>query len=1052
MCAGSGAAMGEEFDELGEDFVAVAAGEGEGGLGHEQAVLHVEIVAAAFDFEGEIPFVDGEVGQGGGEGGFLAGRGGEAGVEDVHDARGEDVHSEKAEVMPGAQAGNDEPLLGFGGRGFLDHVLDRVDAGAPAVQAPADGAVVGELAFVGGLDGGDGAGFGGGEGGELLETGFGPGTDVEMVADQQRERVAAGERRGAGDGVAVAEGLGLLDEVQASGVRARGLAVEAVVAGGNDDGDFLDAAGEDFLEDDGEGGFGTAIAVHERLEGKPPLVVAGGGDDGFAEVHGGEHGGNRGGREARGAVGIFHHPNPSDPGKGRTGLPRPVRVARMRGRSCHPQKKVGIPRRKGYPVGPNPMKAYLGLVTILLASAALAGPDICDLLGQKGLPAKRWQVQPLIGHPLRDPSICRGPDGMYYLTGTDGTSISGDGVDFDNNDGIRIWKSGDLRDWELAGKVFDIGLPVMKHPDDSPGGRQGWRRRPVAKPGMADAPVVRGVQAPEIHYLRDTFWIAYSMGGLDTALLKSASGKAEGPYVEWSVMDLGAMHGGSGSATRMTFKGGSPSLFADDDGSVYWLYGSGSIAKLKEDLTGFAEGPRKLLCHNPDKAMDYPLEVGAGGYHLTKHKGKYYLFAADFVTRAGESCEDVYVAWSDNVYGPYSERRWSIPHCGQTTVFTGTDGNLWATYCGNDPHAAFRDRAGIVPLGFTRSDHPTTVRADADFPRKLQAVNTERYPWHRLFPVTDYPMRDVQACLGPDGAVYYTGSHVGNLGKEGKLYLFKSTDMVNWTPTVIWDWDRQAKLFAEPFADPRKTDKAGIFSFMDTEVWFLNGTFYVGYAVYGSKPGMYLLRSTTGKAEGPYEFATNEIICQPSYFKDDDGKVYYSANSQNAPWKPDMSGPIKPGWGQNPAWPSDGSSNIGDCSGQTAKILGKYAHFTTGQDGFGKVANSTSELGCYTWNYMTADHIEGPWSRERVIGTHLGHSGIFQDRHGNWWNAFFGCEGSPGMPSWGSSLPGAAPLEVKMENGELIIAISETFPDYTEKALQERWQREGGSKTAPAAK
>ncbi len=694
------------------------------------------------------------------------------------------------------------------------------------------------------------------------------------------------------------------------------------------------------------------------------------------------------------------------------------------------------------------MAIMICTLSVGLFAQTLQAVDICSLIDWWYVPdglsqrftASREQVKPLIDHPLRDPSICKGPDGWYYMTGTDGTAILGDAdnPDFLNNDGIRVWKSRDLANWDLVGKALDLGLSVMRHPDDSPGGNKSWRRRPVAVTGVPDSPMVRGVQAPEICYLKDTFWIVYSISGAGGGLLKSESGKPEGPYVDWSF--LGEKEGWGKGTRRLFIKGGSPSLFEDEDGSVYLLYGNGHIARLNGDLTAFAEPPRMLLCSNPEKAgenaMDYPLQVGSDGYFLKRMKGKYYLFATDWVTRAGESCQDVYVAWSDNIYGPYSERRWSIPHCGQTTVFEGPAGQLLATYCGNDPHAAFRARPGIVPLGWTRNDHPTTFRPDADFPRKLLCVNTERYPWHRLTPVSRYMLRDVQACCGPDGAVYYTGSHVERRC-GGKLFIYRSMDMVNWKEIEVWDWDRQKDLFAEPFPDPRESENAGVFSYMDTEIWYLNDTLYIGYSVYGSEPGQYMLKSTTGKPEGPYVSVPGEHWCQPSFFQDDDGTVYYGSNNQIVPWRQDMRGPIDKK-SRYPFWSADGTSNIGDCAGQLAKINGKYVAFTCGQDGFSKVWDSTSEIGCYIWNYMTSDKLTGPWSRERVIGPHTGHSGVVQDRFGNWWVPVFGCEGSQAFPCWGVQTASIAPCEVKMEGGELIIRLSEKLPDYAERALKER--------------
>ena len=124
------------------------------------------------------------------------------------------------------------------------------------MHAPAaDAAVEGEFAFVGGLHGGDRA-IGGLRGFEELGgAGFFGAAGVEVIADHQEERIAAGELRGAMHGVAVAEGLGLRDEAHLPGERAGGGGVGGLVTGADDHRDFVDARGGDFLGEDGEGGF-----------------------------------------------------------------------------------------------------------------------------------------------------------------------------------------------------------------------------------------------------------------------------------------------------------------------------------------------------------------------------------------------------------------------------------------------------------------------------------------------------------------------------------------------------------------------------------------------------------------------------------------------------------------------------------------------------------------------------------------------------------------------------------------------------------------------------
>jgi len=61
-------------------------------------------------------------------------------------------------------------------------------------------------------------------------------------------------------------------------------------------------------------------------------------------------------------------------------------------------------------------------------------------------------LRKLMDVPLRDPSICVGPDGTYYLTGTSEPFWG-----FNNDNGIRVWKSGDMVSWQPLGTVWRYG-------------------------------------------------------------------------------------------------------------------------------------------------------------------------------------------------------------------------------------------------------------------------------------------------------------------------------------------------------------------------------------------------------------------------------------------------------------------------------------------------------------------------------------------------------------------------------------------------------------------
>ena len=200
-----------------------------------------------------------------------------------HDAGGEHVHAEEAQVMAGPQPGHDQLLLGLGGRGLLAHHLDLVEVGAARHAPPAHRAVVRQHVLARGLHRRDGAVLGPGHPQQLLGAALGAGAEVEVVADHVQERRVAHERARAQQGVAVAARLALFDALQAAGMGARGLAVGGFVAGADDHGQRFDPRGQRLLDDDLERRFLHAIAVHQRMQRERALVGSGRGDDGAGD-------------------------------------------------------------------------------------------------------------------------------------------------------------------------------------------------------------------------------------------------------------------------------------------------------------------------------------------------------------------------------------------------------------------------------------------------------------------------------------------------------------------------------------------------------------------------------------------------------------------------------------------------------------------------------------------------------------------------------------------------------------------------------------------------
>lgn len=261
----------------------------------------------------------------------------------------------------------------------------------------------------------------------------------------------------------------------------------------------------------------------------------------------------------------------------------------------------------------------------------------------------------LFEFPVRDTSVCVGPDHAYYLTGTTGHPAW-----WTRNEGIRIWRSTDLTNWVPLGLVWSFEKDAT------------WQK-PV-KAGR------RAVWAPEIHFIKGTFWLTYCVNweGGGTGLLKSTSGKAEGPYVDVK---------SDGPITAEI----DASLFQDDDGKVYFVFQNGKIARMKDDLSGLTEEPR---CLKPANFR----HVGFEGAFLTKINGRYQLICAEFNERGGDSTYDCMVASADNIYGPYGDRYEALAHAGHNMFFKDLNGNWWATFFGNDPKSPWRERPGLIPI------------------------------------------------------------------------------------------------------------------------------------------------------------------------------------------------------------------------------------------------------------------------------------------------------------------------------------------------------------------
>jgi xylan 1,4-beta-xylosidase len=279
-------------------------------------------------------------------------------------------------------------------------------------------------------------------------------------------------------------------------------------------------------------------------------------------------------------------------------------------------------------------------------------------------------IRPLMDLHIRDTIIILGGDGNYYMTGSTGDDI------WRKGDGIELWKSPDLRNWSYLGLVWSIA-------------RDGTWERAHSSPRYGVT-----LWAPEIRYIKKNYYLTYSMPPGDRGILKSTTGKPEGPYVS-------ALAGEGRLAGEID-----ASLFEDDDGKVYLISAPCSLALMKDDMSGLAEPMRTPILLGPDLNPAHHSttcltrreckDIGHEGPCLFKNGGKYYLTAADTYEGRYSSM----VAMSDNIYGPYQMRHEAVPCGGGTDYFKDKECNWWCAFFGNDGQSPWREMPGIVKVDF----------------------------------------------------------------------------------------------------------------------------------------------------------------------------------------------------------------------------------------------------------------------------------------------------------------------------------------------------------------
>jgi len=166
-----------------------------------------------------------------------------------------------------------------------------------------------------------------------------------------------------------------------------------------------------------------------------------------------------------------------------------------------------------------------------------------------------------------------------------------------------------------------------------------------------------------------------------------------------------------------------PSLFFEDDGSVYIFYGTGSISyvQLNSDLSGVNSSGKK-------GTLNLPLDATTGtsnyivkmeGSHMEKVNGKYYLFV---ISWPSGKCRTEIVFRSSSLFGTY-EGKIALQNNGvaQGSIFDTPEGNWYAML--------FRDNGSVGRIPYlipvTWSDNWPVFGTNGAAPATLDLANPQ---------------------------------------------------------------------------------------------------------------------------------------------------------------------------------------------------------------------------------------------------------------------------------------------------------------------------------------
>ena len=217
-------------------------------------------------------------------------------------------------------------------------------------------------------------------------------------------------------------------------------------------------------------------------------------------------------------------------------------------------------------------------------------------------------TNPVIFADVPDMSMVRVGD-TYYMSSTT----------MHMSPGVPIMKSKDLINWKLVSYAYDT-LANMDELNLTNG----------------KSTYGRGSWASCIRYQNGTFFVSTFAATTGKTYIFSTKNIEKGPWKTVSFKPSYHDH----------------TIFFDDDGKVYMIWGAGklSILELNDDLTGIKPGTERVLIENASTPSGAGPGLPAEGSQLFKINGKYYLFN---ISWPRGKMRTVIIHRADKITGPW---------------------------------------------------------------------------------------------------------------------------------------------------------------------------------------------------------------------------------------------------------------------------------------------------------------------------------------------------------------------------------------------------------------